>query len=402
MAMAGVTATAGAERIETLDALRGFALLGILLANILYWSGWIFRAPDQQLAFADAEVIAWQYRFHHLLIDGKFYTLFSLLFGAGFALHIGRLAQRGADGIRIYRRRVLVLLGIGLVHSFLIWDGDILTLYALLGLFLPFFYRLSERQLLIAAGVLIFLVPIAGVRLFEALGWAPYRHIYAFADAIAQGLGADTAPDKVLAWLQRDDLSGWAAWQGTGTLYSWGLRIETWRIPKVLGIMLIGLVAGRRLAAGTLIDDRGLMWRVLWAGLAVGVPGSLSYALTPGLGQDDWQSMVGTVPLALAYAAGFVLAWPQARSVLRHFAPVGRMALTNYLTHSLIGVVFFYGIGFGLAGELHPPAFYAVALAIFAAQVLFSRWWLSHHDQGPMEALWRRATYAGMARSAGD
>jgi len=402
MATAGVTATGGADRIETLDALRGFALLGILLANILYWSGWTFRTPEQQLAFAGAEMVEWQYRFHHLLIDGKFYTLFSLLFGAGFALQIGRLAARGADGMRIYRRRVLVLLGIGLAHSFLLWDGDILTLYALLGLLLPLFNRWSERGLLVAAGVLIFLVPLAGVRLFEALGWAPYRHIYAFADGLAQSIGADTAPDKVLAWLKRDDIGGLIAWQGTGTIYSWGLRIETWRIPKVLGIMLIGLVAGRRLAAGDLLENRRLLWRVLWAGLAVGAPGSLAYALTPGLGQDDWQSMIGTVPLALAYAAGFALLWPQARGTLHHFAPVGRMALTNYLTHSLIGLVFFYGIGFGLAGELQPPAFYAVALAIFSAQVLFSRWWLSRHDQGPMEALWRRATYAELARSQGD
>lgn len=392
-----VAATDGKDRIETLDALRGFALFGILLANMLYWAGWILRTPEQLEGFAGADMVAWQYRFHHLLIDGKFYSLFSLLFGAGFALQIGRLAQRGADGLRIYRRRVLVLLAIGLTHSLLIWDGDILTLYALLGLLLPFFYPWSERNLLIAASVLIFLVPLVGAWLFDWLGWAPYRPILALADSFAQRLGAETAPDKVLAWLQRDDLGGWVSWQATGTIYSWGTRIETWRIPKVLGIMLIGLAAGRRLASGGLIDDRRLLTRILVVGLAIGVPGSLAYALTPGLGQDGWQSMVGTVPLALAYASGFVLVWPRACGVLRHLAPVGRMALTNYLTHSLIGVIFFYGIGFGLTGAFQPPAFYAIAVLIFLVQVLFSRWWLDRHEQGPMEAMWRRATYAGIA-----
>jgi len=102
--------------------------------------------------------------------------------------------------------------------------------------------------------------------------------------------------------------------------------------------------------------------------------------------------------LALAYAAGFVLVWPRAHRVQRHLAPVGRMALTNYLTHSLIGLIFFYGTGFGLAGEFHPLQFYAIAVMIFAVQIVFSRWWLDYHKQLPMEALWRQATHAGLAR----
>lgn len=107
----------------------------------------------------------------------------------------------------------------------------------------------------------------------------------------------------------------------------------------------------------------------------------------------DWPSLIGTVPLALAYAAAFALAWPRARPILRHLVPVGRMALTNYLTHSIIGLIVFYGIGFGLAGTLRPLSFYGVALLIFGCQLLFSRWWLARHEQGPAEALWRSATY---------
>lgn len=393
-----VAAVGSKERIETLDALRGFALFGILLANILYWSGWIFRTPEQLLAFAGADTILWQYRFHHMLIDGKFYTIFSLLFGAGFALQLGRLQARGADGLRIYRRRVLVLLAIGTFHSLLIWDGDILMLYALLGLLLPLFYRWSERRLLVAAALLIFVVPLLGIWGFERLGWAPHRYLYDFADAIVWKLGIDPSLDKVLDWLLRDDLRGWVAWQGTGTIYSLGTRIETWRIPKVLGIMLIGLVVGRRLVSGQIIENRRLLQGVLWSGLAIGVPATLAYAWNPGMGQASWPSLIGTVPLALAYAAAFVLFWPRARAVLRHLAPVGRMALSNYLTHSLIGLTLFYGIGFGLAGAFRPWQFYTIAVLIFAGQMIFSRWWLDRNEQGPMEALWRRATYAGLAK----
>lgn len=393
-------ATGKAERIELLDALRGFALLGILLANILYWSGWVLMTEDQRIALAGTDVTAWQYRFHHLVVDGKFYTIFSMLFGVGFALQLARLTAKGRAGLLIFRRRVLILLAVGLIHSWLIWDGDILTLYALLGLILPAFCRWTDRHLLLAAAFLIFVVPAVGIWLFALLDWAPHEHLYAWSFAIADGLGANTSPDKALEWLQREDFMGWWSWVLSGTPFSWGLRLETWRIPKVLGVMLIGVVIGRRLATGGLIEDRQVMRRVLFTGLTIGVPAGLVYALVPEQGQSDWPSLVGTVPLALAYAAAFVLAWPRARPLLRHFAPVGRLALTNYLTHSLVGGLVFYGIGFGLVGRLEPLAIYGVAFLIFVAQLVFSRWWLRHHEQGPAEALWRVATYAQWRRAA--
>jgi uncharacterized protein len=333
-------------------------------------------------------------------VDGKFYTIFSLLFGAGFALQIARLASRGTDGLRIYRRRVLVLLAIGLLHSWLIWDGDILTLYALLGLLLPLFHRWSERSLLVAAAILIFIVPPLGIELFAILGWKPHDWLYGLSNSMAESLGADTNPENVIAWVGRDDFMGWFSWTFTGTPFSWGLRVETWRIPKVLGIMLIGMAAGRRLAAGGLLDNPRLLRRVLVAGLVVGFPAGLYYALVPSLGQADWPSLLGTVPLALAYAAAFVLAWPRAKSLLRHLAPVGRMALTNYLTHSIIGTAIFYGIGLGMVGRLQPLAIYAIAVMIFIAQMAFSRWWLERHEQGPAEAFWRVWTYGRLRHRA--
>ena len=384
------------DRIECIDALRGFALLGIFLANILYWSGWILITEQQRLALGGESGMLWQNRFHHIFIDGKFYTLFSLLFGAGFALQLERLTRRGADGLRIYRRRILILLTIGLVHSWLIWDGDILTLYALLGLVLPLFHGLSARALIVAALILIFIVPSAGMAAFGALGWEPHKHLMAWSFGISEtlgGLGADDDPAKVLGWLRSEDFDLWLAWALSGTPFSWGIRLESWRIPKVLGIMLLGMVAGRRLAAGDLLTDRRLLRRLLVGGLAVGVPVSFAYALLPSLGQTDWPSLVGTVPMAIAYASGFALAWPWASKWLGLFAAPGRMALTNYLAQSVVAGLLFYGIGFGLIGHLRPPAFYAVAVLIFALQVMASRWWLRHHAQGPMEALWRRWTY---------
>lgn len=157
--------------------------------------------------------------------------------------------------------------------------------------------------------------------------------------------------------------------------------------------MLVGLVLGRRLATGGLLDDRRLLRRTLLAGLAVGVPFSLAYALTPNIGQDSIPSILGTPPLGFAYAAGFVLLWPRAERWMGVLAAPGRMALTNYLSHSLLGIILFYGIGFGLIGRLEPWQFYLVAVAIFACQTGASHLYLAHRKQGPMEALWRRLTY---------
>jgi uncharacterized protein len=391
------------DRIELLDALRGFALFGILLANILYWSGWVLVPDPARLGLAGDAALRAQHLFHYALIDGKFYTLFSLLFGIGFSLQLARLEARGADGLAIFRRRILVLLGIGLVHMVLIWDGDILTLYALLGLLLPWFRHWSDRRLLIAA-LLLLLSPIAGIALFEVLGWAPHSALYALADSIGERLGG--TPRDPIGWLQRSDPRDYVSWVLSGWPYSIGTRLESWRIPKVLGIMLIGLVLGRRLAAGTLLDDRRKIRIVLAAGLAIGAPLNILYALTPGAGQTSLPAILGTVPLALAYAAGFVLLWDRARPVLRLLAYPGRMALTNYLMHSLLGIALFYGIGLGLVGRTPPAGFYAIAVAIFAAQILLSRLWLAWFGQGPMERLWRRLTYGRRSAthegSAGD
>jgi uncharacterized protein len=381
------------DRFDLVDALRGFALFGILLANILYWSGWLFMDEPQKLVLASPQAIRWEHFLHNLLIDGKFYTIFSLLFGLGFALQLERLASRGANGVRIYLRRVSILLVIGLLHVTLIWDGDILTLYALLGFVLVLMRGWSSRALTVGAVVLL-LLPLAGVPLFDRLGWAPHDYFYQMAERLAVALHGSN--EDGVAWLKRGDSWSYISWVLSGWPYAIATRLEGWRIPKVLGIMMLGMVLGRRLTAGTLLEDRRLFWLILVLGLLVGVPFSYAYARGPGLGQDSVAAIVGTAPLAFAYAAAFVLAWPYARRVFGILAAPGRMALTNYLSHSLLGIVIFYGVGFGLVGELGPVAIAAVAVAIFAAQTLISNMWLKRFDQGPMEALWRQLTYGGL------
>lgn len=190
--------------------------------------------------------------------------------------------------------------------------------------------------------------------------------------------------------------------------------LDSWRLPKVLGVMLLGLWAGRRLAAG-LLDDAALLKRVALAGLALGLPASAIYAALGGLEQDAMLPGIaaqaayalGVVPLGLAYAALFALAWRRRPDRLRLLVAPGRMALSNYLGQSLICIALFYGVGLGLIGQLAPGAFYAAGVVIFVGQALLSTLWLRRYPQGPMEALWRRMTYGrraghgrGLKRSA--
>lgn len=389
-------AIAGSERIDLLDGLRGFALLGILIANLPVLFGWVFMPPEQMAQITSPQVAESYQALVTFFVDGKFYTIFSMLFGIGFTLQLDRLEHRGAQGVAVFRRRMLVLLAIGLTHMCLIWSGDILTLYAALGLLLPLFRKWSERKLVITA-LLLLALPLALEPLRTAAGidlGAPFEQLSGQIDTLF--LGAPIA-DPVAA-VRSTDWRWFFAWQLDGSPWRIAHLLHTWRIPKVLGVMLIGMVLGRRLMAGTLLNDRRLMWRTVVIGLAIGVPCNLYFALHPKVYQEHWSAVIGTAPMGFAYAALFTLAWPRAKAVLGQLAPVGRMALTSYLTHSLIGVLLL-GPFLGLATRVGPIGFTLLALPIYAAQIVFSRWWLARHAQGPMEQLWRWGTYGSAARA---
>lgn len=387
------SATAGADRIVLLDALRGLALLGILLANVPVFFGWDSLSPERMAEISGPNTPIYYRQLVKFLIDGKFYTIFSLLFGIGFTLQLDRLEKRGAAGAAVFRRRMLVLLAIGLCHLCFIWFGDILSLYAALGLTLPLFRHWPERKVLIGAVILLAL-PLVAVPLIAAWGivlGAPLAEAGAKVYVAFGGMPGASDIDG----MQRADWSGFVAYQLSALPYRLAYLIDSWRIPKVLGIMLLGMVTGRRLMAGTLLGDRRLLWRVVLLGLALGVPCSLVYASKLDVHQDHWSAVIGTAPMGLAYAALFALAWPRAHGVLGIFAPVGRMALSNYLTHSLVGLMLM-GPFLNLAGRVGPIAFTLAALALYFVQILLSRWWLAHHDQGPMERLWRWGTYGSV------
>jgi uncharacterized protein len=394
------------ERVGMVDALRGFALFGVLLINLSDFS-LIWAVPDAEKAALPTATWDQTTQFlRDFLGLGKFYSLFSLLFGLGFAIQMTHAQERAADFLPTFRRRLRILAIIGLVHLTLLWWGDILLLYALLGFVLIAFRGASDRTLLVTAAALLvspilidFTIMLSGGRLdpgapFLWLSEAMFERWFGIAD------GEAAIFDLVLD----GGVIGLLQWNLPGPFYRIADLLSTSRLPKVFGMFLIGLWLGRRQLFRNVDAHRPLLRRVLVWGLALGLPANLALAyliagdaerFTPPALLQTTAYALGVAPLALAYAAGFALLWQRPRWAgrLAILAPVGRMALTNYLLQTLTGIGLFFGIGLGLGGKVSMVFLPLVALGIFLLQIGFSGIWLRWFRFGPMEWLWRSLTY---------
>lgn len=382
-------------RIPALDVLRGVAVAGILVANVLVFFGLVFLPAERAASLPTAEADGVVRFLERVLVEGKFYSIFSLLFGIGFGL---QLARGGEEALPRFRRRLRVLLAIGAIHAFLIWSGDILMLYALLGFTLPWFARKSERELLRWVAILL-AVPSA---------------LYAVALAVWLLAGPATAPSAaampagILAIFERMGTGGVKdAFIGNLLMVAgrWADLFATMRFPKVLGMFVLGLWTARTGLATSPSGHRQFLVRWSLLGLGVGLPANLAGAwaaeqwayVPPSAGALFAVVMqaVGIPMLALGYAATVGLLVVDGRRLLMVFAPLGRMALTNYLMHSVICVVLAYGFGFGLWWRIGASTAVTIAAVILAVQIPLSAWWLSRYRFGPVEWIWRRFTYAG-------
>ena len=395
--------TGDSERLDVLDAMRGFALGGILLLNLASFSGVAFMTPEMMAASPTAAFDLPVAGLTIWLGYGKFYSLFSLLFGIGFSLQLEAAGRRGDTQLRVFRRRLLVLLAIGAVHLY-IWEGDILFLYALVGFLLVPLRRVPDARLLPTAAALIF-APVALEALIVATNGAldPGAPLTRVGDAVlvATGFPAGALPFPLL----RD--AGWAEYlrfQLSGVFFRYADLLTTGRPFKVLAMFLIGLWVGRSGMLGDVTPWLPTLRRVRTWCFAVGIPAAAMHAMLMlgGGASSPWLKVaeagayaLGVAPLALAYASTFVILWQSEawRARLGRLAPAGRMALTNYLMHTLLGLTVFYGIGFGQMGRLGPVWWPIMVVATISAQVAFCRWWLARFSFGPLEWIWRQATY---------
>ena len=390
---------AARERIAEIDVVRGFALLGILLMNIEFFTrpiAGMFFGLDASLTGID-RAAGW---FVMTFVQGKFYTLFSMLFGMGFAIQYERAQARGARFGVLFFRRLLGLAAIGAVHGYLIWSGDILLVYAILGAALLLFFRKTPaRRLWKWAIGFVLVVAVAQMGMVAALSGGPggavrtARMVSRMSEEYARGHEIYSTAGWFDLFPQRLVEMG----QQLGFLPFFG-----W---SVLGMFLLGAWLVRSGMMAQPSAHLPLFRRFFRYGVGLGAPlAVVAMALGAGAGMEGMSLGTGAAAvlmyfasfvLCFGYLGGFVLlAQPPAwRRRLAPVAAAGRMALTNYLLHSIVATTIFYAYGLGLFGSVPRAAQLALAVLIWIGNLAFSSWWLRHFRFGPAEWLWRSITY---------
>lgn len=380
------------SRIECLDALRGLALLGIILANIGSFTDYdALTLPERQalgsLALSEILIVI-----STILIDTKFLTIFSILFGVGFSVMLANAQKRTGNGLagnfrRYFLWRMTVLLLIGCAHAWLLWWGDILRNYALVGMLLVLTVRWPDRWVL-RSGIFCAVFLTGAVFILNAV-FSLQQYPYDIAQ-LYQTFRTGTYQAVVQANWTIDPLHNF-------------LQDSPITFATVTGRVLLGVWLGRIGFFQHPDRFRHLTNRWLSWGFSVGVLASIAFwTLRHGkLDLDSpWLVWVpfavagGMLLHALAYIALFVRLYEQARvrQWFRWFVPVGRLSLSNYLLQSVFGVALFYGWPHGphLMGQVNGVTGIGIALGIYGLQVILSRWWLRHYGPGPVERLWRR------------
>ncbi len=390
------------ERIQVVDALRGFALFGILLVHASSWfdggplPGSVYQINAQGLANTIIQTVV------GIFFSGKFYTFFSFLFGLSFALMLTRATESDGAFLKRFVWRLLILGAIGGLHS-LHWRGDILSIYAMLGFIMLFFRRAPTRFTLMVAVLLTLNLPI---RIRDG-----YTSLFSTPPAKAQLDKQRKADDAQIAANYEVIKHGSYAAMLRVNLNEFRTKMDfqfdSGRIYITLGFFLLGLYAGRRRLFQNL-PEHGPLFRTVtkYSGFTVLGIILLFAASIALIGQDKQPPKavelifsglfdLGNGALTVFYITGLTLLFQRVswQRIAEPLAAVGKMALTNYVSQSVIGTLLFYGYGLNLLGEISTATATSLAIPIFLAQVLFSRWWLARFQYGPLEWIWRSLTY---------
>lgn len=380
----GDPSTAPDDRLEMVDALRGYALMGLFLVHMIEYFELYWLDPQP------SAVHDWVFA----LFAGKAYALFALCFGFSFYIIMHRAGERGVDFSRRFVWRLLLLAAIGWLHG-LVYRGDIIVVLAPLGLLLVPLDRIRDNRLLGTLATLCFLMPYPLFRLVAGLN------------------GADWANQPPHFWtdptLAHYRLGGLADTLATnlwdGQVVKWWFYIESGRVMHIFGLFLLGLILGRTGFFAAPDRFARLRWWALGIAAAVGL--ALSFgggAIVDAAGFGEAQAMAKSAfrDLINAYrdvawtavsGLAVIALWQSpARTLLRPLVAAGRMTLTLYIGQSLVFVPIFYGFGLGLAGMGQGEAL-MLGLAAFAIQLVLAGWWMRRYRYGPLEWLWRAATY---------
>lgn len=413
----------GSERIQSIDVVRGFALLGILVVNSLFFALPLADAMGVPEPAPGTESVGiWQwiaFLVVMILFQYKFMSLFSLLFGVGAAIQFERATRAGRRFGLFFLCRLLILFCIGAIHAVFFWYGDILAQYALIGVWLLLFCRLRPVALVIIGTGLLTIAALIGGTI------AGFEATMALDPEYQKAMNPDgTLP---VGWLDTMEAAMWnpesPIWRA-GELRAYGegpyidlfmFRLVTWLFAIVFGFLQFGwhimamFAFGVALYKSGFFGDEGGRLRC-WA-VAVALP--IGLLLELGAMLPDWTTPVvvgmskatheyGSTLMAFGYAAlvTTIVRGGQLRMIAHVIACTGRMALTVYLAETVIMTSLFYSYGFGLFGEVDRIWLIPISLGTWIALAVFSTLWLGSFKQGPMEWLWRVLSY-GISGSRG-
>ena len=377
------------NRIHIIDAIRGLAVLGILFANIHSWSGYKFIPLGSIEALPLYQLDSFFLQLYYWLVDGKFYAIFSILFGAGFGLQYIKNQQDQPPFISKYRRRLSFLLIFGVLHA-LLWSGDILTLYALLAFVLVLLRNIALDRLLPLA--IFLLCAFALVQVVMLL----FGDAAVATPALAHKTYSDMTPQAITDSLGEGGWSDVFATNLHNLYWRWVDFLPNGRISRVLGCFVLGFYLARSnyFVAGIYDGKRLLVFLLLgFTATALARYTGTNMSRWAVSGTDVLLKIIlvmGQLFLALAYVSllAQVFRRPSGERLLFPLTLVGRMAFTSYLMQTVIGITLFYGVGFGRWGTLGLAQLWLLALIIYSAQVLLCSIWLRYFKQGPVEWLW--------------
>jgi uncharacterized protein len=379
------------SRIDSVDALRGLALAGIMLLHNVEQFNY-YHQPDLEITWFKAlDPYVWSALF--LLFSGKSYAIFSMLFGFSFWVQFSRMQEKHYDMGGRFVWRMALLFSFGLIHS-IYYSGDLLIFYSTFGLGLVAFRKVSDR-VVFAISVALLLMPLnlwqLGHMLLEP-GYAPINNLswkYWGQLSVAQGGGT--------FWelIKADIVSGLPA----NVIWTW----ESGRMFHIPGLFLLGMLAARR-RVFTKMASGAWAW-ILVVAVCVFIPLHTLNGHLAGLVSNEALrnqiggilSPYGDILFMLAIVSAFLLLW-RAKIGERMFSfliPYGRMSLTNYTTQALVGIFVYYQCGFGLHHYFGATLSLLTGATLLAGQLVISHWWLRHFNQGPLETLWRKAMWFG-------
>ena len=374
------------ERNATLDIIRGFSLLGILLVNIF---AFFTPQPHIELSswFTEARDIIW-HQILDIYVQSSFYPLFSMLFGYGIALQFKKANEREQNFYVFASKRLFWLLIIGLLHAVFIWWGDILATYAICGIFLVLLVRFNGWVLIILGIIINAMIHMLYLITFKMTG-------------IGQET-VDSYPIDIMAVQQSITAYGTGTWTEVFTqrLGDLAIQMSPWAIIGSLFIVMPFMLIGAGLAKFQLIE-RAKQLKGLWITIAIVFTAgglalkNLAYLREHTQTLDYLKVYIGGPILALGYIGVIVVICmiPVVQKLLSPVGKLGRMSLTMYIMQSIILSLLFYNFGFGLYGKVDVPLSVYISLAIYVVQLIIAELWFLKFRQGPLETVMKRLIY---------